>query len=950
MILSLLFVILVVGKVSSSNATMGMLPTPVSKFEFTRQQCINNNFVSSGLIPLDLSRDENVTRCSPGMGVESLASFSAEANPAAPWLYLNQESTMQEFFNRFQTKASGISVELWFYPLILEGNSPDSRLQPIFTLGSSGMNGNSTGTYPGYNECDQQRIDFQLSQQGSNLQLLLRTSDPYYEPCYRKQLLDLTLDHETMNHVVITLRDRQQQIFINGKLAITLGEPFDSGLQHWNRNDDLRFFSYPNGVPWHGRLYQLSIFDTVLDDTNVLMLLAAGLPPSQPYGISKIVTVNEDAELAAGSHNADWYAKPQTFNSGLVSPKIPLTIGSVDLEVLSFLQSINITELPSPSFFVYITRLPDRGDLYQMEGSKISGGLGAALLLTADAVVFLPVPNEHSALPGATYASFDYCVVDHEIFAASQCEPATVSIVVSAVNDPPMPLADPNNAFVQEGNQNQVIQLYGSDIDGDLIEAVNITMPPLLGDLVLSVSSFRSDGILDGTPLSDINFTVGGQVAYVEYRFRGSDHIVQNGSITDSFRFRVSDSNGAWSTEKSVAIHIVPGVIALPPSNTVILENTKGIIQLNGMDESKRTIAFFMESVPPANEGLLLDSSNTTLQAGVMVAGLEDAPYVNGVNVTFEPAAGFCTTDTLRNTTFSYRAVALVGDRIVSISSVMTNTLRVQCILDPIILMLPDRKFDIQTFEGSLADPCSGYIFNASEVSPDSCPSAAIISGIKVSYRNPHPELATVSIRVNNGLLTLNRNYWQDVFPISGQEEARSSIAFLALPENLNSIFSYLHYQSFVPGEDVVEIFIGYGSGCNVSNGNLMLNDTNCQEAYGSIPILLKPNSLPSHQAYLFRNFQWIPLPFTMILLLFIKVRGKTRRNVLREMEGCKPSSKPKGEERSVGSTIDEDTSVSVRWIQFYDAESGFYYYQNTDDGSVTWEPPLDEDFIPAEH
>ena len=45
----------------------------------------------------------------------------------------------------------------------------------------------------------------------------------------------------------------------------------------------------------------------------------------------------------------------------------------------------------------------------------------------------------------------------------------------------------------------------------------------------------------------------------------------------------------------------------------------------------------------------------------------------------------------------------------------------------------------------------------------------------------------------------------------------------------------------------------------------------------------------------------------------------------------------------------DEEETSKVRWIQHYDDESGFYYYENIVDGTVTWDVPNSQDeFIPA--
>jgi hypothetical protein len=121
-----------------------------------------------------------------------------------------------------------------------------------------------------------------------------------------------------------------------------------------------------------------------------------------------------------------------------------------------------------------------------------------------------------------------------------------------------------------------------------------------------------------------------------------------------------------------------------------------------------------------------------------------------------------------------------------------------------------------------------------------------------------------------------------------------------------------------------------------------------------TILIEVREVSSISAESYVFGTFQWIPLPFTFLLLLFIKVKGKAKEKLAKpeayEVEKDKDTIDKAEEDPSVGQTHEtDDSSMSCRWIQFYDAESGFYYYQNSEDGEVTWDPPLDEEFIPEE-
>jgi hypothetical protein len=224
-----------------------------------------------------------------------------------------------------------------------------------------------------------------------------------------------------------------------------------------------------------------------------------------------------------------------------------------------------------------------------------------------------------------------------------------------------------------------------------------------------------------------------------------------------------------------------------------------------------------------------------------------------------------------------------------------------------------------------------------------------------VTSQDVHSEEALVSISANYGLLTLNRNFWNSLTPVSDQEEVRPTIIFYALPKNLNSILSYLHFQSDVPGEDAVRIAIHYGN-CSFDGSTLdtIPPGSYCQILTHTIPIEVREISSVSAESYVFRTFQWRPLPFTFLLLLFIKVKGKVKEKFAKpevyEVEKDKDELYKAEEDPSVEQTLEtEGSSISCRWIQFYDAESGFYFYQNGEDGEVTWDPPLDEEFIPAE-
>lgn len=63
--------------------------------------------------------------------------------------------------------------------------------------------------------------------------------------------------------------------------------------------------------------------------------------------------------------------------------------------------------------------------------------------------------------------------------------------------------------------------------------------------------------------------------------------------------------------------------------------------------------------------------------------------------------------------------------------------------------------------------------------------------------------------------------------------------------------------------------------------------------------------------------------------------------------DDSKEESEEGNETESESRNIMEETDEkAVRWIQHYDTESGYHYYENIEDGTTTWDPPLDENFI----
>jgi hypothetical protein len=952
----------------------------IARYDFTRDSCFNETFPNLNRLTsqLELHRNNDTTSCSYGLGVESRVSLSSlvvstSSTVSSTTRLDTNGKTIQDLFQPYQNSKQGITLELWLKPW--DGDDKDNQLRPIVTFGSSKRSGNNHvgGTSNDVlTECDEQQLDLQIAQRGSIVEVIYRTSETIFEPCTRFRLVSFPLWEGRINHVVVALGVNMQQFFINGQPSPVLDEQFDGDLNHWDDQDEIFLFSYPKrDAAWNGRLYQLVLYNgfwsqALFDRSN----LARTFPISQPYGIPASITINEDGELNPESHDAEWYRQEPIYEKGLV-PEIRLTRSFVNHDIYVFLDALGVLQDPPRSLLTYITRLPSRGTLYQViDGLPLNNISGTLMAVEGDSIAFLPIHNEYSMLPGATYASFDYCVADHEIFETWECDSATISIAVNPVNDPPLPLAFPDVLTVNEGiehNNDDTLELSGSDVDSeDFVERIQITLNPERGHLVLSVSSFRDDGLLHGTPISVLNNVIPGPFAFVEYRFDGASQVVQHGKVKDAFRFRVSDQDGAWSSEITVSIHVEPSVVGHAQPAVTILEDSLGVIVLHGADESglRREIGYFIESTPSDDEGILFDTSETRLSKDSMVGITEAYPYRHGASLVFQPSPDFCTVNSTLESVFRYRVAALADAKVASISNAMVQALIVQCQKDPIYLVGPRTIYHVEPFVEARGDPCSGYVFNASEVQSDTCATAAVVTGIQLTSRDTHSMPAYVSISAAQGLLTLNRNYWDDIVPLEGQEEARGSIRFLAQTHKLNDILSYLHFQSDIPGNDAIDLVIHYGT-CNFTEIDLQNTKTGsgCQVVSLSISVVVANPPRRSGDSYLFRGFQWIPLPFTMLMLLLIKFKGITREQkskqggegfechgyqveeieIVQKEEICRNELSP---EKSCGSEdgkpYDVPETLEYLWVQHCDDESGHYFYQNVVDGSVTWEAPSD--------
>jgi hypothetical protein len=833
-------------------------------------------------------------------------------------------------------------------------------------------------------------------------------------------------------HIVVSLESQRQVVYVNGQTTFNaldsldwnrdwdldrygmhvLGHPpvppFDFASSFTSSLDDSLETSAAaiTATASPTTMYQLTIHNAALNLAKVQDAIRQGLPPSRPFAYNQIVTVNEDAERIAGSHTTAWYRAPASpLRDDAALLRGPL-VASLDREVDSMVRTLTMSggnarrsnaTLPPANLStlaalaqIYLISLPSVGHLYWGDGTPLlpftssltDTAVSWIVSLGTDPVsslMYIPPHNVHSSVLGqdAFVTSFRYCVADVIIYHAEQCQStATVFIHVAAVNDPPVATAVPVTV-VREGLMRDhdpancpSIALWGTDVDeNDAIQAVEITQPPLLGDLILAVGVFRKDLLPHGTPVASLNFTIRGDdpvhVKYVSLpavRRSGFNSIVSGSNNTkDSFMFRVQDKAGVWSLEEKVDIVIasaVSGAAKLPVVS--IVEDLDEELRWSGNDASgyQRQLQFLVDEIPPRSVGVLWDAiANQALSSGTMLATTIAYPYLEEVALLFRPTANYChgrTNPSEYDAQVRFRVAALERNSttnspiVQSLSDAVVQSFVVTCRHDALSLTLPLSMASVleTSLDRSRWDPCHGAMFHVDSVKGTAtaampCDHALVVSGILIHSVDRRPlDWVLVSVTTRLGFLTFNAQNWNQTEPVVGRRVLASGrVVFYAHPDDLTFVLDELHYQSFQAGSDSIDLELRYGQDCTVqgmlSQSYTELNAT-CQVVRASIAVkVLKDEDKYRAHTTMVVGFPWeilfcllaYPLLYAAVVLVQATLAGDH-------------------DDHDAETVVEGSPLEPVeRYIQHED-EHGMFYYEDTHGNTVRWDLPPGEDFV----
>jgi hypothetical protein len=876
-------------------ATATAARSPELLYKFTRGQCAGGVFSNLAAAASSASatsnydqslfRTRNATACAPSLGVTTTLT-----NTSAASLDSNSTAGLYSDTGIFQSitpLTTGISFELWFKT----GDTVANDLRGILAVQSHSSANSTAASF-----CDTYGLDFLLTLRSNHLEVYFTTgndSSKQQQTCSHYLLSDLDLAPDKLTHVIVSLRDGYQLVIVNGHVQAAFREPFSNSLSHWNTltNKLVMFSNVPTKESsqsqyyWQGTTtYQLAIYAGPLTDmAEIRSHLLAGLPQTLPYALNYTLVVNEDAETIPESHAIEWYRKPPALEG---AQQFQLQVGSVQQQVLDLLQSIGLrpsSSVITGSAYVYVTSLPAVGFLYQQDGTKLENlatNESSVLRLIPAKLIYLPPFNQHSSPSDKEFTHFTYCVSDHIIFDARQCESSQVQVRVVPVNDPPIATrVDP--VTVQEGFeslQTPKILLTGTDVDeNDFVNKVQITRPPGFGQLLLSVSSFRQDDLYHGLLLKKLNFTIPGpdpvRVKYIWDPAKATPNMLLQGSIvTDSFTFRVADRSGAWSLEEKVTVNVASALEAYAQEVVTIQENStmENNVEWYGKDLSgyKRRIGYYVESIPPLQAGMLIDSATRApVSAGMTLNETAVFPYHSGALLSFIPSLNYCSSEGNIMPEVRFRTVSFDVDTNTSVHSIsngFAQKLNVECLMDPLIFTIPTATVNTTALRlrRAAVDPCYGAVFDPSITNASSCEFAAIIDGIKVEGQDLQSGPVRVTVTTSLGYVSFNSLYWNLTQPIYGRRDISQNTTFLALPHTLSQVLSSLHYQSFESGYESIVLRLQYGACTSLNNPalnqSLLVRTEDCQILQNIISVHIRPNqAAPQVTSQMNSGFPW---------------------------------------------------------------------------------------------
>eukprot|EP00957_Ditylum_brightwellii_P120185 9170757-Ditylum_brightwellii.AAC.1 len=297
--------------------------------------------------------------------------------------------------------------------------------------------------------------------------------------------------------------------------------------------------------PWRGTLFIFAAYNYWLSDEEVHQKFELGFPRAACTPLDISVTFDEDTE----ENNT----------------KIQLIYYDLNAEVAELLKSFNITQkkytMETPKVFIF--DLPDRGNLYQMDGTPILHP-NTQIMSPLHKLIFVPPKDAFSDI-GQPYTEFSYFVTDPNktMVYDTEYDTGRVTIYIDAVNDSPTAIS--SRASVPSGfNHSSTLYLVGTDVDDEDASLVAyISDFPIYGELYY-INEDGSYGIkVDKLTGSNGTEIYGDSIGYM---YNGKEMSLTSSNLlaSDNFTFFVVDNSGVNSAKEFFYVDITSSVVSIP--------------------------------------------------------------------------------------------------------------------------------------------------------------------------------------------------------------------------------------------------------------------------------------------------------------------------------------------------------------------------------------------------
>lgn len=847
----------------------------IFEYLFPRAECVEGGFAdTSNAAAADggvfgaLRRDPESTWCLDGQGIGGSVGDSS--------IYATSErnaSAIKAVMAAAQAKGDdGLSIELWLW----SRNPGDSvNREPILSIAAPSTN-EWTCDGPVTTAITVAERDGFLAVYMGYREKVITLGCMDWNCCLQVPIRTALLPKNEPTHAVIVI-GHHMDVYINGEVLwngtnVPYMKLFDwSNFDFENAWDDsFRLELFSDGLArnmknyaFDGGILAARMYSRQLSGAEAKQNYAARLPNSPPYAFDCAVAVYEDGEDIAGGQLV------ATAYLSALQPELLVTValGIVDADdelLAPNYQAYHADPSIDTFAIAYLSSLPSVGEVLLRDGTVLTDAdlpARVARDATGNYTVLVRPPRNAYSGDGSSFAmlNFSYYAIDG--IDGSISDVATMTIVVLAVNDPPVPFY--NISALADADAAVIIALGGTDVDDSTVGIVaSVATAPRWGNATLwQVNATTGDVSTTKVVPGDALWSLA-----VAYTFDGAvTPATMNADtgvfLNDTFGFALTDVHGATSSVANVTVGVRTPLRATPSTKTpAVYEEAYGgaaanEISLQGSDVSDAALDVCVAIVSLPAHGMLYDPASTTpavpLVIGDVLATRLASPYASGAPVTF---AGDVDWFNLPDEDWTGDAVGLSADAIGytvlscdarnRVSTSAWQLVDVRNVNDAPMIAATTTNFEVYAIG-----------FAGSDYDDEKYAESVTLRGLTLGDVDRDVDAVRVSLKADSGMLSLSGDLNLADFDSSdycydgtggkkwycccnGLRE--DSMTFVATPADAATLLAELLYESYKPNTvDTVTIWVydGVGGDCLATHASVSIWDDTCFSSNVSVTV-----------------------------------------------------------------------------------------------------------------